>query len=248
MASNKVSFIKFGALLLLALHINGCKERGNSKTLPNKDSLVVNCYVTKPVYGDSKVELLGDFDFTKETLNDFLGKVIAIRGMIKYDLSMDFVTNYSYQKEIVVNSNCFSKLSKPDSSNLINIYFNTGFATWVKKRSAVQYLKTYKKVIRNLGDVTIFEYRFNNVAEIEPHFMYIILKDQTENEKRNGKDYKGFVICSDGIGWKDYSDKGFSVPLFTKMIRRSKEVYIPLYYDGKRFIPIGHFKSNYWQE
>ena len=245
MASNRLSYIKLGAILV-ALQMNGCKGQGNSQV--SKDSLVVNCYTISPVYADSKAGSLGDFDFTKETLNDFLGKTIATKGTVKYDLAMDFVTNFGYQKEIIVNNNCFTKLTKPDSSNLINIYFNSAFATWVKKRSAVQYLRTYKKVIRDLGDVTVFEYRFNNVAEVEPHFMYIFIKDQTEDEKRNGKDYRGFVMCSDGMDWKDYNKEGLSVPLFIKMIRRSKELYIPLNYDGKRFIPIGHFKSNNWQE
>lgn len=232
----------------MALQMNSCKGQGTSQVPVYKDSLVVNCYVTKPVYGDSKSESLGDFDFKKETLNDFLGKAIAPKGTIKYDLSMDFVTSFGYQKEIIVNYDCFSKLTRPDSSNLINIYFNSGLATWVKKRSTVQYLKTYKKVILNWGDATVFEFRFNNVAEIEPHFMYIILKDPTADEKRQGKDYRGFVICSDGLDWKDYKKEGGAIPLFIKMIRRSKELYIPLYYDGKRFIPIGHFKSNNWQE
>jgi len=242
---NRVKYIKWGALIL-GLHVFGCKGQEHGQKQPNTLNLIVNCYVIKPVYGDSKVESIRDFDFTTETLNNFLGKVIATKEAIKPDSPMDFITSFSYQKEIIVNHDCFSKLTKPDSSNLINIYFNSGSATWVKERSAVQYLKTYKKTIRSLGDVTVFKYRFNNVAEIEPHFMYIILKDQTDDERRTSKDYTGFVICSDGMDWKDYN--GFSIPLFIQMIRRSKELYIPLSYDGRRFIPIGHFKSNNWQE
>jgi hypothetical protein len=85
------------------------------------------------------------------------------------------------------------------------------------------------------------------VGELEPHSMYIVIKEQTEDQKRYGNTYKGFVLCCDGLDWKDFNDKG-SVPLFTKMVRRNKEFYIPLYFDGERFIPIGHFKSSNWQE
>jgi hypothetical protein len=244
---NNFHSTRFG-LLLLSMHVIGCKGQSHSQAPFSNDSLVVNCYVLKPVKNDSKADSLRDFDFTKDSLGDFLSGIISTKNPVRYDSTMDYVTSFEYQKRILVNYNCFRKLNKPDSCDLLSLYFNSGFATWVKKASTVQFLQTYRKAIINFGNVTVFEYRFNNVAEIEPHFMYIILKDQTEDERRYGKDYKGIVICSDGMDWKDYTDKGFSIPLFTQMVRRSKEFYIPLYYDGERFIPIGHFKSANWQE
>lgn len=234
-------------VLLLIFNVS-CKQRLHSQNINSKDSLIVNCFVTKPVKNDSKADSLRDFEFAQEPLEHFLSNITSNKKTVRYDSTMDYVTSFEYQKLIIVNNACFDKLNKPDSSNLINIYFNSGSATWVKRKLTVQFLRSYKKNILNFGAAIVFEYRFNNVAEIEPHFMYIILKEQGEDEKRYAKDYNGVVLCSDGLDWKDYSDKGFSVPLFIQMVRRSKEFYIPLYYEEERFIPIGHFKNSNWQE
>jgi hypothetical protein len=180
---NNFHFARIAGALLLFLYLIGCKGESHSQALINKDSLIVNCYKLKPVKGDSKADSLRNFDFTKESLDNFLKDIIYTKKPVEYDSTMDYVTNFEYQKMILVNYNCFSKLVKPDSCDLINIYFNSGFATWVKKRSTVQFLQTYKKILYNFGKVTVFEYRFNNVAEIEPHYMYIILNEQTEVEK-----------------------------------------------------------------
>jgi hypothetical protein len=245
MLLNKIS----NRLLFFLLPTIGCRGQSSNQTVTNdKDSLITNCYITKPIKTDSKADTLRDFNFSNESLAVFLDNALSARKPIIYDSTMDYVTNFDYQKIILVNFSCLGKLSKPDSCGLINIYFNSGFATWVKMKSAVQFLHSYKKNIYNFGNATVYEYRFNNVAEIEPHFMYIILQEQTEDEKRFGKNYQGFVLCCDGLDWKDYSDKGFSIPLFTQMVRRAKEFYIPLFFEGDRFIPIGHFKSRNWQE
>ena len=177
-----------------------------------------------------------------------MAKLISGKRPLAYDSAMDYITDFEHQQKILVNCKCFGKLNKPDSCGLENLYFNTGSSTWIKKRPIVDFLRTYKKNIMNFGEADVFEYRFNNVAEVEPHFMYIILKERTEDEEHYNRDYKGIVLCSDGLDWKDYPDKGFSIPLFTQMVRRSKEFYIPLHYDGNRITPIGHFKSSNWQE
>lgn len=226
----------------------GCKEKSHAQPLTANDSLIVNCYTLQPVKNDSQADTLRDFIFSEQTLDDFLAKLAPSKVLPGYDSTMDYITSFGRQKMITVNHACFSRLNKPDSSNLINIYFNSGTATWVKKKSAVQFLRSYQKNILNFGAATVFEYRFNNVAEIEPHFMYIILKKQTDDTERYGKDHKGLVLCSDGLDWKAYGNEGLFLPLFIQMVRRTKEFYVPLYYDGNRFIPIRHFKSNIWKE
>jgi len=233
-------------LLVVFVFFIGCKEKGYSQAPGITDSTVVNCYTIRPVKNDSGADTLRDFLFGRESLEAYLAG--AYKKQAAYDSAMDYVTSFGHQKLIVINNACFDKLGKPDSSGLINLYFNSGSATWIKRKSTVQFLKTYKKSIINFGSATVFEYRFNNVAEIEPHFMYIILKEQMPDEKRYAKDYRGIVICSDGMDWKDYDDNGLSIPVFVQMIRRSKELSIPLHYDGNRFIPTGHFKGRNWEE
>ena len=235
-------------VLTISVSIVGCKGAGHSQPPVEMDSLIVNCYILKPVKHDSKADTLRDFNFATESLDDFIVGITSGKRPIAYDSAMDYVTSFEHQQKILVNYRCFSKLDQPDSCRLEDIYFNSGFATWVKKRPVVDFLRTYKKDIMDFGKADVFEYRFNNVAEVEPHFMYIILKEQSEDDRRYGRDYKGIAICSDGLDWKDYPDKYFSIPLFTQMVRRSKEFYIPLHYDGDRFVPIGHFKSSNWKE
>ena len=235
-------------LLLFFLNLC-CKERTSSQNQTAEKNSIVNCYITKPIKSDSKADTLRDFEFSKQPLDNFLaGSIISSPKPIIYDSAMDYVTSFERQRLILVNNECYKKLNKTDSCNLMELYFNAGYRTKVMTKSIVEFLQSYKKNIYKFGNAVIYEYRFNGVAEVEPHFMYIILKEQTEDEQRYGKDCKGFVICSDGLDWKDYSNKGFSIPLFKQMVRRSKEFYIPLYYDGDRFIPIGHFKSSSWQE
>ncbi|MFM9909474.1 MAG: hypothetical protein ACKVOW_09005, partial [Chitinophagaceae bacterium] len=132
----------------------------------------------------------------------------------------DYITSFEKQRLIFINNKCLEKLNRPDSSNLMDLYFSSGYRTRVMTKTIVEFIQFYKKNVYNFGNATVYEYRFNGVAEVEPHFMYIILKQQTENEQRYGKDYKGFVICSDGLDWKDYNDKGFSILLFKQMVKR----------------------------
>lgn len=234
-------------LWIAVITLFGYNERVSSQVFSSdKDSLIVNCCKIEPVYNDSKSESPKDFEFTKETLDNFLNKTLGINKMPPADYKMDFVTNFGYQKEIIVNYDCFNRLTKPNTCNLINLYFNIHSSTWIKKKSVVEFIKKYKKSIYNYGKVNVFEYRFNNVAENEPHFMFIIIKEPSDSELRLRKDYIGYAICSDGMDWKDSANRQFSTPLFIQMVRRSKEFYIPLYYDKRRFIPIGHFKSKNW--
>jgi hypothetical protein len=234
-------------LLFIVLNF-GCKEKTYSQNEGVNKGSIINCYITKPVKSDSKADTIRDFEFTKKSLDDVLSNIISSKNYATYDSVMDYVTSYERQKLIFMNNQCYERLSKPDSCNLMNIYFNSGYRTKIMTKSIVEFIQSYKKNIYKFGDATVFEYRFKGVAEVEPHWMYIILKEQTEDEQRYGSDYKGFIICSDGLDWKDYTSLGFSIPLFKQMIRLSKEIYIPLYYDGERFIPIGHFKSNNWHE
>jgi hypothetical protein len=242
--SNDVSIRQIGIALFLIMNLS-CKERTSSQNATLKKGAINNCYTLRPVYNDSQLDGPNDFEFTHDSINSILQGAISDAMRVKIDSSMNFVTGFGHQKKISINADCFGKLSSPDSSFLIGIYYNS--STAIRPIiSSVEFLQSYKKDIFNFGQAIIYEYRFNNVVEASPHFMYIIVKD--ESRKHDWDDYKGFVICSDGMDWKDYNDKGFSIPLFTQMVRRSKEFYIPLYYDGRRFIPIDHFKSSNWQE
>ena len=240
--------MQFYIVLLFFFNIC-CKERSFSQSGTASKNSIINCFIAKPVKSDSKADTLRDFEFTKESLDDFLAaSIISSTKSIIYDSAMDYITSFERQRLIFVNSECYKKINKPDSCNLMELYFDAGYRTKVMTNSIIEFLQSYKKNIYKFGNAVIYEYRFNGVAAVEPHFMYIILKEQTEDEQRYGKDYKGFVLCSDGLDWKDYSDKGFSIPLFKQMVRRSKEFYIPLYYSDEKLIPIGHFKSSNWQE
>lgn len=232
--------------LLLGFNVS-CKQKLNSQSVNSNDSLVVNCYMIKPIKTDSNADTLRDFEFEKEPLDHLLLNISAGKKKFQYDSAMEFVTSFGYQKLITVNYACVYKLNRPDSFNLMGLYFNSGKAPWVKKNSAIVFLKNYKKNILGFGPAIVFEYRFNNVAEVEPHFMYIILKMQEKAERQYGKDYMGLVLYSDGLDWSADNERG-AIPLYIQMIRRSKEIYIPLYYDGDRFIPVGHFKSPNWKE
>jgi len=214
----------------------------------NKHYIPINYYITKPVKNDSKEDSPRDFEFSKETLDRFLANILKSNTELKYDSTMDFVTSFERQKNICFNSRYFGLLNYPDKCNLMDIYFNSGFDTQTMNGSIVQFIKTYKKTIFNFGTTTVFEYELIGVAEVEPHFIYILLKERTKDETRYGMDYKGFVICSDGMQWKLFGEGGVYLPLFIQRVNRSKEFYIPLYYYNDRFIPIGHFKTKNWHD
>lgn len=240
------------AIVLSSVIFVGCGSRGSTTASAGTDSVVVNCLLIKPVVSDSKADSMRFFDFSSESLDAFLAGIVAEKRRVIYDSAMDYVTGFERQQVVLLNHDCFRKLRRPDSCGLESVYFNTfsgnsGSAVWLKNRPFAEFLKTYDKNIFDFGRATVFEYRFNNVAEAEPHFMYLLLKSHTEDDEHYSRDFKGIIICSDGLDWKDYPN-GYSVPLFIQMVRRSKEFYIPLYFDGARFIPMDHFKTSNWSE
>lgn len=234
-------------ILFLSAVTIGCRNSNSSDPPTRKERIVEYCYLTKPVKNNCNDDTRKGFDFSSESLDHFLTGIIAETRLPIYDSAMDYITSFDRQEQILVNYNCFSKLNRPESGGWENLYFNTGSPAWTQKHPFVDFLRTYKKNIFDFGRANVFEYLFNNVAEVEPHFMYIILREHTEDDDHYGRDYKGIVLFSDGLDWKDYPN-GYSIPLFTQMVRRSKEYYIPLHFDGDRFIPMGHFKSDNWRK
>jgi hypothetical protein len=240
--SDKVYFF-----LLLVFQM-GCRDRTFSQNKAADRSSIINCYITKPVRHDSKADTLRNFELTNETLDKALRKIIASKERIVYDSAMDYVTSFERQKLIFINTQCVSKLNTPDSCNLMDLYFNSGYRTKLMTRPIVEFVQFFKKNIYKFGNALVYEYALKGVAEVEPHFMYIILKEQPEDAQRYGEDYKGFVIYCDGIGWKDDAGGNFSIPLLKHSVRRDKQLYIPLFYDSEKFVPVGHFKSDNWRE
>lgn len=107
-------------------------------------------------------------------------------------------------------------------------------ASWSKNPVSLE--KKYQKKILNYGDVIIYEYRCK-AADVSPHFLNIIIKEK-KDDNPYGENYNGFVICSDGISWKNLN--GFSIPIFNNYLEGGGFV-APLFFDGKRFIPVGMF-------
>jgi hypothetical protein len=233
------------SFLVFTILASSSSQKIYSQNNLTKNHLLNNCYILKPVYDDSEQNEPSEFEFAHDSINNCLKMVFSSPKSLRFDSSMAFVTGYQHQKGISINTNCFSKIINPDSSYLTEIFYNSSIATG-QIISSVEFLQSYKKNILNFGSAVVYEFRFNDVVEASSHFMYIIIKIRAE--KTEWEDFKGIVICSDGMDWKDYKDKGLSIPLFIQMVRRSKEFYIPLYFDGKRFIPIDHFKSSNWQE
>lgn len=219
----------------------------NSINEPKRESPILdNCYITKPVKEDSKEISLGDIEFSNLVLEDFL-KTNLKKGLNpKIDNSMRFVTSFERQRQIFINNSCIGKLKGGNTDFLMELYYNSGFNTKSFSSSIIEYVGTYQKEIYNLGKCSIYEFRLNGVAEIEPHFMYIILQEQREQDIRFKKDIFGNVIFSDGMNWKNLNGSNESIPLFVHMIRREKEIVAPLYYFDGKFIPIGHFKIGEW--
>ncbi|NML22439.1 hypothetical protein HHL16_16260 [Pseudoflavitalea sp. G-6-1-2] len=233
-------------LLLIILLNNSCTDNRNKKSNKNiKSPKIVNCFIVKPIREDSKSKLPSDIKFMKEPLEKLL-KRINNNENINYDSAMSMVTGFEKQKEIYVNSGCVQYLNNPDSINLMDLYFYSGNYTKVMNHSIIKFIRSYDKNVHKMGKAKIYEYRLNGVAETEPHCMYIILKDQSEEEQRIGRDHTGIVFCSDGMNWIELPEKKGSMPKLIQMIRRGMEFEIPLYYDSSRFIPIGHYKIGDW--
>jgi hypothetical protein len=209
------------------------------------NGLIIDCFILKPVKNDSKADTVRALQIPPYSLDYFLDSIATSSPKcLSYDSAMDFVTSFEYQKIILVNSLCFKNLNKPDSCDLMDIYFDSRFRTSVFTKSIIKFLRSYKEDILNFGDALIFEYKFEDVAEDEPHFMYIILKDQTSEQNEYAEDYHGYVICSDGLEWKNFGkNQNKSMPIFIQKIIRGKMLLIPLYFDHSRFIPIGHFEN-----
>lgn len=82
---------------------------------------IINCYILKPVVGDSKD--LGEKDywpgynenivFTSESIDSFLKKMLS-ENIVHYDSALRYITSFEYQKEMIINFDCYNHLSNPD--------------------------------------------------------------------------------------------------------------------------------------
>ncbi len=232
---------KFICIALFAMILTACiNKKGNSPENKNGNPEIINCYLIKPIANDSKVAFLKDITDKSINLNNFVNQ-LDLGGQISVDSSVIMVTNFERQKEIFINSKCSSFLNSPDSIDLMNIYFNSGYHTKTMTRSIVEYLQSYPKNVYGFGKVTTYEYRFNGVSETEPHYLYILLREQDEKSQRLNRDLSGVAFCSDGLTWKEVNKGGQFLPIYIHLIRRGKELEIPLLYQMAGFRPIGHF-------
>jgi hypothetical protein len=199
---------------------------------------IINCYIIKPVLNDKEYKPPMSLKTSNKSIDEYLS-AIAHSKHIDTDSNLFYITSFEYQKKIFINYQCYGKLNEPDSLDLMGIYFNSGSHTVTMNRSIVKYVRSYTKDIFTFGKATVFEYRFDGVAEVEPHFMHIIIKEPTEDEVRYGEDYRGIVINSDGLNWRKY--KELETPSFIQTVKGDKKFEAPLLYDGNRFIPLIHF-------
>jgi hypothetical protein len=207
----------------------------------NNKSEIINCYIIKPINEDSKVSSISELNDSVISVERIVNR-IRLNEPTTIDSSVIMVTNFERQKEIFINAKCSSLLQFPDSLGLMNIYFNSGYHTKIMNHSIVDFLQSYSKDVYGFGKATVFEYEFKGVSETEPHYLFIIVRDQDENSKRYGRDLSGIAICSDGLSWEELGKGGEqSLPIYLHMIRRGKELRIPLLYKMGGFRPIGHF-------
>lgn len=233
----------YQSIIVCFLLLNlSCKENAVSQNVITSKKNISNCFILKPIIKSSQSKGVEELVFPDTNFNGFLDKIPLINS-VEFDSAMQYVTNYENQKKIFINYSCFSKLNLPDSCNLVDIYFNSRGNTSDRTESNIEFVSSYKKNIFKFGNAIIFNYHFKGVSEVEPHSMHIIIKIEDNSYK---EDYKGIVLCSDDLEWKDYPNKGYSIPLYIEWLRGGKDFAIPMYFDGEQFIPIGHYKIGNW--
>lgn len=222
--------VRFHYLCLLCL-LFGCRQEST------KPIGINSCYILRPVLNSSSEYEPKGFDFSNKN------KLIESLDYNEYpniDTLMEFVTGFSFQKEISVSYDCFSKLTMPDSSYLMEIFYfsmeNTNSLI-----QGVQFVGKKEIQIVNFGNATIYEYDFIDVVETSPTKLYLLFKKLKNKYK---KDFKGIAFCSNGLIHTETMN-GSIISMIGK-IRNSKRYEIVLNYDGSKFVPIGHCKLGDW--
>lgn len=236
---NKKYFNQFFLVLILIYGL-GC--RGKIISQNNDNHIIVNCLILKPITQNCDCVWPVIKKESDIKIEDLL-IMLDTKTSIQFDSLEQFTACYDYQKQVLINPHCFDKLTIPDSSNLMEIYLSSRTSTLSYRHSKVEFIKSYEKNIFNFGMSRVYEYVFNDVSQVEPHNMQIIIKNIGSN---NGEDYEGFVICSDGILWREVQGTSSSIFSHLKAFRGNKGSEIPMYFDKGRFIPIGHYQIDSW--
>ena len=227
-------------VMICVVSCNGQVNSQNSTNIVNKR--VPNCYILKPIQHNEEYKWIENIPPLDTNITSFLQKATFEKG-IKVDTAIGYITNFECQKKILINSECFSKLSNPDSTDLANIYYYSRFNTSNRTGSNVEFVRSYEKKILNFGNSIVYEYHLRNVSRVESDFFHIIVFKQESPEI--GEDFEGLVIGSNGLDWYEIKGKGEFIPIHLTNLRGGMQVKVPLYFNKFEFIPIGHFKGHW---
>lgn len=226
-------------ILLLIVILNNIGCNGQNKQIENTPKQSINCYILKPILQNKEYKWLDKLPYLDTNMNHFL-KYIFLKKDIKNDTIIGYITSFESQKRIFINEECFSNIVHLDSIDLSNIYFYSRFNTSSRTGLKIEFVKSYKKNILNLGNVEIFEYFIPNLSTVEANVFHIIIFENPNREQ--GDDLGGIVINSYGLEWKEVEAK-CEIPIHLTNLRGGIQIKVPLYYDGNQFIPIGHFRG-----
>ena len=236
----------FYSLFCCIIFYVGCNVQSDNLQVKtsSQNSKVNNYFILKPIKDNIEYEWIENLNFKDTNVAGFIN-IIGSADHLKMDSSMKFTMSFEMQKKIIVNSNYLSKFIFPDSVDLVNIYFSSKFNTSNLRASNVVYDTSYKKNILNYGRAVVYEYHFEGVSQVSCHSMQIIIKSE-ENEY--GEDYEGFVICSDGILWREISHTSKFLFSYLKALRGNIGIEIPMGFNGIEFIPLQHYKIDKWNK
>jgi len=211
-----------------------------------KSQSINNCFILHPVFEVSD-------DMEPNLKLDTVSEIS--KNQNKLDPSVAFVTNFEYQKQIIIDYNCFNNNQFENIENsFLKEIVNSSCGSPNPIISNLRLVKKGVKNILNLGLVNIFEYEFTTDEQTPNHF--IIIVPIIEND--TGIDYNGIVLFSYGFNWYKLTNQSEEVCSIIYNIRRNKKLEILLnftknhpnskinsFYIG-RFIPIGNKVYGGW--
>jgi hypothetical protein len=164
------------------------------------------------------------------------GIVEAFSVNPEIDTLVEYVMNDNQQLRFKVGKVEFEKFINNEDS-MMSCLFNNAFPYG-------KLIKLYSRTINifSLGEMQVIEYEIQGGAEVFPHSILIVYSSLKTS-------YVGNIIISDGIKWINEGSTNGSILVFIERIRIHKQLGIPLFFTGKYFVPVTHYKlPEKWQD
>ena len=214
-------------ILLITLSWVGC----HNPSIPDKYECLA--FQSKSVTDKVQSYLVSESELQEDSIPSI---VEAFSVNPEIDTLVEYVMNDKQQLRFKIDKVEFENfINKEDS--IMSCLFNNAFPYG-------KLIKLYNKTVNilSVGEMQVIEYEIQGGAEVFPHSILIVYSSSDTS-------YVGNIIISDGIKWINDGRTDGSILVFIERIRIHKQLGIPLFFTGKYFVPVTHYKlPEKWQD